>query len=231
MNIKDAIFMTICNICGNTKTFLDMNKRKNVRCAVCNSLERHRLIRWTLEYYEYLSEFNFGKNKVLHLAPEYCTHRYLKHLVGEGYVCSDLEPKKYPHASPLKLALPGGFDIFPENYFDLILHNHVLEHIPGNYQDHLQQFIRILRKNCRMIFTIPHVSTTKLSIQGGENLETDEERIKLHGQRDHYKSFGKDFFEWFEKNKHLGVFELIDIPPNIRRELKGNDPVYVFTKY
>lgn len=53
--------------------------------------------------------------------------------------------KKYPHASPLKLALPGGFDIFSENYFDLILHNHVLEHIPGNYQDHLQQLYNIFK--------------------------------------------------------------------------------------
>jgi phosphoglycolate phosphatase len=138
-------------------------------------------------------------------------------------------PSKYPHAHCLKLALPEGFDIFPDRYFDLILHNHVLEHIPGDYRDHLGQFVRLLHSKGHMVFTLPGISRTSKTMQGGENLPSDVERLRLHGQSDHYKSFGYDLLEWF--NSAPGVFYPMDIPSQVRTALRAPaDSIFIFQK-
>ncbi len=219
--------MEICNICGGVE-YVDFNGRQRILCATCKSLERHRLVRWTLEKLGYVSG-NDGTKRALHLAPEEMTHRYLAKSLGVGLICSDLVPSKYPHAECLKLALPEGFDIFPDGYFDLILHNHVLEHIPGDYRDHLAQFVRMLRPGGHMVFTLPGISKTTTTVQGGEHLPSDEERLRLHGQSDHYKSFGYDLIEWFNSAK--GRFSPMFIPDDVRAVLRApTDIIFVFVK-
>jgi phosphoglycolate phosphatase len=180
-----------------------------------------------LEQLGYLDSTN--TRRVFHLAPEKPTHSYLAPVFGAGYICSDLMPEKYPYAQCLRLALPEGFDIFPDGYFDLILHNHVLEHIPGDYRDHLVSFLRLLRgRGGRMIFTIPGVYLDRETIQGGELLATDEERLRNFGQSDHYKHFGHDFIDWFKKTS--GTFAPMNIPPEIRDSLGTKDAVYIYSK-
>jgi hypothetical protein len=223
-----------CNICGSDQ-FVDFNARIEVQCASCKSLERHRLVRYTLEKLGYLSletvhnHLHVISKRALHLAPEEMSHRYLAYYFGAGYICSDLVPSKYPHAQCLKLALPSGFDIFPDGYFDLILHNHVLEHIPGDYRDHLAQFVRILRPEGHMVFTVPGVSCATMTVQGGEHLSLDEDRLRLHGQSDHYKSFGYDLIDWF--NSASGKFGPMEIPDDIRATLCAPaDSIFVYLK-
>jgi SAM-dependent methyltransferase len=219
--------MAICNICNGTD-FIDYNGRIKVVCATCKSFERHRLVRWVLEQLGYL-EISIGIKRALHLAPEEMTYDYLIVPFGSGYVCSDMVPSKFPHAQCLKLTLPSGFDIFPDGYFNLILHNHVLEHIPGDYHDHLTSFFRILRPGGHMVFTIPGISQTSITRQGGEYLLTDAERVRLHGQSDHYKTFGCDFYHAFKDTP--GSFTPMIIPDEVRAYLRApSDPVFVFSK-
>jgi len=49
-----------------------------------------------------------------------------------------------------------------------------------------------------MVFTIPDQNVLRgiKSVEGGENLETDEERLALFGQEDHYKLLGSDFVDY-----------------------------------
>jgi predicted SAM-dependent methyltransferase len=127
--------------------------------------------------------------------------------------------------------LPEGFEIFPNCYFDLILHNHVLEHIPGDYRRHLDAFLRILRPGGHMVFTIPPVYMNRSTIQDGENLPSDEDRIRMHGQKDHYKTFGKDFVEWFQERSD-GSFWAMSIPDDVRAINSAHDGfVWVFEKH
>lgn len=220
--------MTYCNICGCTE-FVNMGPRVNVKCKSCLSLERHRLVRWSLESLGFLDvEISYGKKRALHLAPEAMTHQYLLPVFGSGYVCSDLQPENFPHAECLKLPLPDGFSIFPNNYFDLIVHNHVLEHIPGDFRDHVASFTRIMRKGGSMLFSVPSIKPYA-SIQGGEYLSSDEDRIRLHGQSDHYKTFGCDFIEYMSEID--GCFMELNIPAQIRESLQAKvDPIFLFTK-
>lgn len=135
----------------------------------------------------------------MHLAPEAPTHKYLSTAFGPGYVATDPWPSGYRHAKCLKISFPQGFDLFPANYFDLIVHNHVLEHIPGDFKDHLREFHRILARDGVMVFTIPDIKILQqvpLSIQGGESLSSDADRIAKFGQKDHFKWLCLDLLEF-----------------------------------
>lgn len=119
---------SICNICGNNY-FVDYNSRRFAVCKACGSFERHRLVRYALNS---LGLLNGQHKRALHIAHEKVTFEYMRSSYGGGYYCCDPFPDKYPYASCLKLFLPDDSRIFTDRYFDLILHNHVLEHIPGS---------------------------------------------------------------------------------------------------
>ena len=181
--------MTQCNLCGS-RTFQPFRGRPAEQCARCGSLARHRTA-W--DVYERLLLAG-ERGRVLHLAPEPALYDLLRSRLGAGYVTADAAPELYPHAPCLKLFFPRDFAIFPDGYFDAILHNHVLEHIPGHYGDHLLAFTRLLAPGGRMIFSFPgpYADPTR---EGGEHLANDKERLEQFLQEDHYKLIGSDFFE------------------------------------
>lgn len=218
-----------CNIC-NCNQFHDYNGRTKVVCTNCGSFERHRLLKHTLQVNGLLgSSGDFYMRRALHLAPEKMTHSYMSSIYGGGYYCSDPFPEKYPYASCLKLMLPDDFRLFTDSYFDLIIHNHVLEHIPGSYKSHLAEFSRILKPGGYMVFTLPGVRHDVDTIEGGENLESDELRLRIHGQEDHYKSFGKDLFDFLYTLG--GDFSTLDLSSHDRSLINGGvDEVYIFKR-
>jgi len=137
--------------------------------------------------------------RCLHLAPEKSLHGLLKPKLGARYITSDAAPERYPHANCLKLYFPKDFEIFPDDYFSAILHNHVLEHIPGSYRDHLRAFTRLLAPGGKMIFSIPGPYVGQRTVEGGEHLFSDAERLEKFLQGDHFKLIGEDLFETLDK--------------------------------
>jgi len=215
----------VCNICGS-KDFNpfgvgDAKKRDNALCVSCNSLERHRALHYLLRS-NGLLENRLGLSRCLQLAPERVTHDYLLKAYGTGYIPADLFPQMYKHAQCIKLQLPEGFEIFPNRYFDLIVHNHVLEHIPGSFRSHIDEFHRLLATGGVMAFTIPDYPITKGvkdTIEGGENLATDEDRLLVHGQTDHYKTFGVDLIEYI-KGKFVSFEALLLNESDLKQKLR-----------
>ena len=181
-----------CNICGGTG-FEAYRGRANERCTQCGSKARHRI---ALEVYEKLL-FPLARPgaRLLHLAPEKFLHPLLKQHFGDGYVTADASPERYPHADPVKLFLPEGFSLFPAGHFDAIIHNHVLEHIPGHYKDHLAGFAAWLKPGGMMILSVPGPYMERQTEEGGEHLSSDAERLERYLQEDHLKCFGADFVE------------------------------------
>ena len=179
-----------CNICGGT-TFEPFRGRANEKCSKCGSLARHRT-GW-LVYQNHLFNSDIAKCRVLHLAPEPWLYPKFKDRLSAGYITADAFPDVYPHAPCLKLFFPNDFEIFPDGYFSAILHNHVMEHIPGHYGDHLREFARLLAPGGKMIFSLPGPYKGMQTKEGGEHLATDAERLEQFLQEDHYKLFGDDF--------------------------------------
>jgi hypothetical protein len=188
-----------CSICHSNK-FEDFNSRLNARCKGCDSLERHRAVYTVIKNKNIVN----SNSTILHLAPDLCLVNKFKHVVkSENYLLADNDVKLYKEAFNLdcvKIDLTKKLP-FDANIFDLIVHNHVLEHLTGNHIDQLNEMVRIVKPNGYVIFTIPFLRHIKNTVIGGELLSSDEERTKMFGQSDHYKVFGKDFlYQLFNLN-------------------------------
>lgn len=180
-----------CNICNST-AFEGYRGRPGEVCAGCGSKARHRV---ALDVYRrhLLGRLAGKPARVLHFAPEACLHGALSERLGAGYITADIAPERYKHAHALRIALPQGLAVFPDGYFDAVLHNHVLEHIPGHWRDHVAALMRVVKPGGLMIFSVPGPYLDRDTVEGGENLASDFERLEKFLQEDHYKLFGRDF--------------------------------------
>jgi SAM-dependent methyltransferase len=178
-----------CPICGNQK-FKNYNSRKNAQCTKCKSLERGRYLWLVLKKMDILKP----KIRVLHIAPERFLMRPFKQLCGDLYHPCDINPDKYRNQTVnlYKLDLCCDLDKLPSNCFDLIIHNHVLEHIPCSVEESLKSLIRLMKPGGYQFFTIPFRGDfTKENLS--ENL-SGEERKQQFAQSDHLRIFGKKDF-------------------------------------
>ena len=111
--------------------------RKNALCPGTLSLERHRLL-WL--YLDRETNFLSSNLKVLHVAPEQVFYKKFKKLKNWEYFTFDLN-------SPIA-DIKGDLisTNFKDEYFDLIICNHVLEHIEDD-KSALDEMYRILKYN------------------------------------------------------------------------------------
>ncbi len=174
------------------KTFLPYgygNQRTNVLSPSTLSLERHRLL-WL--YLQNETNFFTDKLKVLHFAPEQAFYKRFRNLQNLDYTTTDL----YSPLADVKADicnLP-----FEDNSFDVILCNHVLEHIPDDIKA-MQELYRVLKPSGWGIFQIPQDLTRDKTFE--DNSITDKkERAKIFGQYDHVRVYGRDYFDRLRQN-------------------------------
>ncbi len=173
-----------CNICGGA-AFTDMPKRPRVRCADCGSLERTRVA--ALHVTERLRLMQ--GSRILHFAPERGLSAMLREIGGEGYRAVDIEPSRYPGLDVERFDLCDDVFDLPLGHYDLIVHNHVLEHIECNYSVVLIRLARSLSDTGSMLFSLP-------ILPGGFTDElvdaTWEEKLQRFGPMVHVRRFGTD---------------------------------------
>jgi phosphoglycolate phosphatase len=190
-NIAEALeyknkqpFESHCNICGSP-FFVSMNSRKNVKCFNCGSLERTRLL------YLYIKNFPtlFPNSQVLHFAPEEGLYNKISSIVSPGnYSVVDLDPNRYSFAKNVqKFDLCNDIDDLPDNYFDLIIHSHIMEHIPCNISYVLKSLHRSLKDDGWHICVIPFLSGYYEECFAPLSAEEAQSRF---GQFDHVRRFG-----------------------------------------
>src|SRR4051812_7717495 len=107
----------VCPICGST-AFSDFRGRKLERCDGCGSLARHRIALVLYRRFGLLD--GNGKRRALHLAPERHLHKLLAAEPELTYITADAVPEDFPFAEPIRLFLPEGLNIFPNEYFDFV---------------------------------------------------------------------------------------------------------------
>lgn len=158
--------------------------RENVLSPSTLSLERHRLL-WL--YLKNETTFFTAPSKVLHFAPEQAFYKRFKKLKHINYTTTDLN-------SPLADVKADICNLpFEDNMFDVILCNHVLEHIPNDIKA-MEELYRILKPNGWGIFQIPQDINRQETFE--DNSITDKkERAKIFGQYDHVRIYGMDYFE------------------------------------
>lgn len=188
----------VCNLC-NGNLFGPVGTRPTARCMTCNSLERTRLL------YKYLErEVSLNHDlHVLHLAPEEGLYDVLAaQLHPEKYVTADLNPANFGYAKKMRKMDLTKLDHEPAKQYDLIIHSHVIEHIPCNVAYCLWHLHRMLKDDGLHLCVIPF-----LSGKYDESLQdlSDEERTRRFGQHDHLRRFGKE-----DVDRHLGI--LLNLP-------------------
>ena len=181
-------------------------QRNNVLSPSTLSLERHRLLWLYLNeetdfFQSQLASDSTGTNpkkiklrdaetnsalKVLHFAPEQAFYKLFRNQKNLDYTTTDL-------FSPLADVKADICDLpFEDNQYDVILCNHVLEHIPDDTKA-MQELYRVLKPGGMAILQIPQDLSRATTF--ADNTITDQkERAKIFGQYDHVRIYGRDYF-------------------------------------
>ncbi|NYJ28440.1 class I SAM-dependent methyltransferase [Allomuricauda sp. ARW1Y1] len=160
------------------------NPRENVLSPSTLSLERHRLL-WL--YLKNKTDFFTRPIKLLHFAPEQAFYQRFKKLDHITYTTTDLN-------SPLADVKADICHLpFDDDTFDVILCNHVLEHIPDDTKA-MQELYRVMKPGGWGIFQIPQDLKREQTFE--DNTITDrKERARIFGQYDHVRIYGRDYFD------------------------------------
>lgn len=159
-------------------------QRPNVLSPGTLSLERHRLL-WL--YLKNETSFFTKPLKILHFAPEQAFYKRFRKLPLLDYTTTDLN-------SPLADIKADICNLpFTDNEFDIVLCNHVLEHIPDDTKA-MQELYRILKPGGMGIFQIPQDLSRETTFE--DNSITDpKKRAEIFGQYDHVRVYGRDYFD------------------------------------
>jgi SAM-dependent methyltransferase len=203
-----------CPICESKyKKFLPygrINPRPNALCPSCLSLERHRLI-WL--YMKEKTNFFQEKLNVLHVAPEPCFMKRFEKIHGEKYITADIE-------SPLAKVKMDIHQIpFGQNTFDVVLCNHVLEHVENDIKA-MSEIKRVLKPGGWAIMQVPFFSPVPETTFEDLSITDPREREKAFGQDDHVRMFGKDYAKRIERAGLKAVEDrfVFNLPEEVRNK-------------
>ena len=158
--------------------------RPNALCPGTLSLERHRLL-WL--YLDRETHFLNQELKVLHVAPEQVFFRKFKRLKHWDYTTTDLN-------SPLADVVADICDLpFQNNQYDLILCNHVLEHIPNDLKA-MTELYRVLKKGGTLIAQVP-LNEESIKPLEDDSITDPRDRTRFFGQYDHVRLYGQDYYK------------------------------------
>lgn len=172
-----------CPCCERSfKQFLSygVKAREGVLCPWCLSLERHRLL-W--KYLEEKTDLYSDNLSVLHFAPEHQFQERLKMATNLNYLSCDLDmPTAMEKQDITHLT-------YATNRFDVILCNHVLEHIPDDKKA-MQELYRVLKPGGWAILQTPMLD--KPQTLEDFSITEPKERERVFGQNDHVRVYGLD---------------------------------------
>ncbi|WP_167342543.1 class I SAM-dependent methyltransferase [Nonlabens sp. SY33080] len=163
------------------------NVRENVLSPSTLSLERHRLL-WLYLNRE-LQVFT-KPLKLLHFAPEQCFYNRFRNSDNIDYTTTDIE-------SPLADVQADICELpFKDNQYDLILCNHVLEHITNDTKA-MQELYRVLKPGGTAVLQIPLDMNRKETFED-DSITDPKQRAQIFGQYDHVRVYGMDYFNKLE---------------------------------
>lgn len=159
-------------------------QRENALSPGTLSLERHRQM-WL--YLQNETDF-FSKNyKVLHIAPEQEFLRKFKKMSNLDYTSADL-------FSPIVDVKADILDLpFENETFDIVICNHVLEHIEDDAKA-MHELYRVMKRGGWGIFQVP-MKTSLTKTYEDFSITDPKERQKHFGQYDHVRWYGMDYFD------------------------------------
>ncbi len=203
-----------CPVCERQfRKFLPYGRfetRDNALCPSCLSLERHRVL-WL--YLKQETDFFTAPLKVLHVAPELSFMKRFEKLKNLDYITADIE-------SPLAKVKMDVHDIpFPENTFDVIFCNHVLEHVQDDLKV-MSEFKRVLKPGGWALLQSPWYPDEMAVTDEDTSITDPKERERRFGQNDHVRKYGADYPERLSRSglKVTGIDFVSTLPEEIQKK-------------
>ena len=110
----------------------------------------------------------------------------MEKLHGEKYITADIE-------SPLAKVKMDIHQIpFEDDYFDVALCNHVLEHVTDDLKA-MREIYRVLKPGGWAIMQVPFFHPVPEKTFEDKHITDPKEREKIFGQDDHVRKFGNDY--------------------------------------
>lgn len=162
--------------------------KRNHVCPNCSSTDRLRMI---YSYVESKTNFlNASKSfKILHIAPERLLMELFNQNKNNDYIAID----KFNHGGDIKYGDITNLD-FDDNSFDLVICNHVMEHIEKDLIA-MKELNRVLKKKGLAILQIPYSETLSKSKED-YSITDPQKREENFGQDDHVRIYSlKDYKE------------------------------------
>jgi SAM-dependent methyltransferase len=206
-----------CPVCGYRGYFVSAKRRsvREFRCPNCSSRPRDRQIALMLEQ----MGVSFRGKRILHFAPEWPLFRKLRR--EPGYVGGDIQTRR--NANDI-------VDItkikFPDGEFDLLVCNHVLEHVPDDALG-MRECARVLKRDGIGIVSVPIDQSRETTWEPPANMPVEEvERICGW---DHKRMYGMDFGAKLARAGFQVAAAKYDAEVIDRHRL-NDEPIYVVTK-
>jgi len=182
-------------------------------CPHCSSIDRERHLRLFLERLHILDGMRGGA--VLHMAPEARLPEYIQRFDPGLYIRGDLVPSDDTIQLVDLHRIP-----FPDGTFDLIICNHVLEHVRDAVVS-VKEMYRVLKPGGRAICQTPFARRLTSTLEEPQ-LQSASDRRFFYGQEDHVRLFGSDIEQLFRGAGFAGrLVPHEEILPDVDPELLG----------
>jgi SAM-dependent methyltransferase len=171
-----------CPICGYHGVFISVGHpgRWDARCLNCGSRERHRLLHlWVTEG----GGNKLAGKRILHFAPEKVVMRMMRN--NPLYETADLLQAGVTHKVDIT-RVP-----LPDAQYDVVMANHVLEHIPDDAAA-MREVFRLLKPGGIALLTVP-VNPSRQETYENSAVTTPAERWAHFSAHDHVRYYGLDF--------------------------------------
>lgn len=155
---------------------------ENFSCPLCWSHDRERHL---VMYFDRIDMWNNIKGKrIMHFAPETHIAKRIKENAPEIHIQGDLFPTSDAIQKIDATQIP-----YEDNYFDLLIANHLLEHIP-DVNKALSEFFRTLKPGGIAILQTPFSRALHNNIED-PGISSAQTKTYIYGQDDHCRLFSQ----------------------------------------
>ena len=162
-----------------------------------------------LVYLYLLKKTNFCDEnlKLLHIAPEERLSAFIKKRSNIDYLTADIDLQRGNVMVKMDITQIN----YPDNTFDVVICNHVLEHIIDDHKA-MSELFRVLKPNGWGILQVP-ISLSLSETFEDASVTTPEERERIFGQSDHVRIYAMDYVDRLKKSGFdVEVFNWQDDP-------------------
>jgi len=150
------------------------------RCPLCSSTQRQRLV---FLYLKTRTTIFTDTIRLLHMAPENNLQRVLQSCANIEYVSADLN-------SPLASVRTDITAMsFGDKSFDVVVCNHVLEHIPDDRKA-MRELARVLKPGGWAVLQVP-IGAERTATEEDPWISNPDEQLRRFGQANHVRLYGR----------------------------------------